>query len=65
MSHFSTIKTQLKEAKPLIKAIKHLGYEIKQEKKFIKTVELKKLLKDFMEIHVMMPQKISKKLLVK
>ena len=36
MSHFSTIKTQLKEAKPLIKAIKHLGYEIKQEKKFIK-----------------------------
>ena len=36
MSHFSTIKTQLKEAKPLIKALNQLGYVINQEKKFIK-----------------------------
>ena len=36
MSHFSTIKTKLKEAKPLIKAINQLGYEINYEKKFVK-----------------------------
>ena len=36
MSHFSTIKTQLKESQPLIKALKHLGYEINNEKKFVK-----------------------------
>ena len=36
MSHFSTIKTQLKEAKPLIEALNQLGYEINQEKKFVK-----------------------------
>ena len=36
MSHFSTIKTQLKEAKPLIKAIKQLGFIVNQENKFIK-----------------------------
>ena len=36
MSHFSTIKTQLKEAKPLIKALDQLGYVINQEKKFVK-----------------------------
>ena len=36
MSHFSTIKTQLKEVKPLIKALNQLGYEINQEKKYIK-----------------------------
>ena len=36
MSHFSTIKTQLKEAKPLIKALNQLGYEINQDKKFVK-----------------------------
>ena len=36
MSHFSTIKTQLKEAKPLIKALNNLGYEINQEEKFVK-----------------------------
>ncbi len=36
MSHFSTIKTQLKEAEPLIKALNQLGYEINQEKKFVK-----------------------------
>ena len=36
MSHFSTIKTQLKEAEPLIKALKNLGYTINQEEKFIK-----------------------------
>ena len=36
MSHFSTIKTQIKEAEPLIKALNNLGYEINQEEKFIK-----------------------------
>ena len=36
MSHFSTIKTQLKEAEPLIKALKNLGYTIIQDEKFVK-----------------------------
>ncbi len=36
MSHFSTIKTQLREAEPLIKALTKLGYEINQEEKFVK-----------------------------
>ena len=36
MSHFSTIKTQLKDAEPLIKALNNLGYVINQEEKFIK-----------------------------
>jgi len=36
MSHFSTIKTQLKESEPLIKALNNLGYLINQEEKFIK-----------------------------
>ena len=36
MSHFSTIKTQLKEAKPLITALNQLGYVINQENKFVK-----------------------------
>ena len=36
MSHFSTIKTQLKEPKPLIKAINQLGYIVNQDNKFIK-----------------------------
>ena len=36
MSHFSTIKTKLKEVEPLIKALDHLGYIINQEEKFIK-----------------------------
>ena len=36
MSHFSTIKTQLKEAEPLVKALNNLGYVINQEEKFIK-----------------------------
>ena len=36
MSHFSTIKTQLKETEPLIKALKNLGYTLNQEEKFIK-----------------------------
>ena len=36
MSHFSTIKTQLKDAEPLIKALNNLGYNINQEEKFIK-----------------------------
>ena len=33
MSHFSTIKTQLKESEPLIKALNTLGYTINQEEK--------------------------------
>ena len=36
MSHFSTIKTQLKEAEPLMKALNNLGYIINQEEKFVK-----------------------------
>jgi len=36
MSHFSTIKTKLKEVEPLIKALNHLGFEIDQDKKFVK-----------------------------
>ena len=36
MSHFSTIKTQLKEAKPLILALNNLGYSINQDEKFVK-----------------------------
>ena len=36
MSHFSTIKTQLKEAEPLIKAINILGYPINKEENFVK-----------------------------
>ena len=36
MSHFSTIKTQLKESKPLIKALNNLGYQINLEEKFVK-----------------------------
>ena len=36
MSHFSTIKTQLKEAEPLIKALNHLGYQVNQEEKLVK-----------------------------
>ncbi len=36
MSHFSTIKTQLKEEEPLIKALNNLGYSINREQKFVK-----------------------------
>ena len=36
MSHFSTIKTQLKEEEPLIKALNNLGYIINQEEKLVK-----------------------------
>ena len=36
MSHFSTIKTQLKEPEPLIKALNNLGYSIDKEEKFVK-----------------------------
>ena len=36
MSHFSTIKTQFKEAEPLIKALNNLGYIINQEEKFVR-----------------------------
>ena len=36
MSHFSTIKTQIKEADPLIKALDNLGFTINQEEKFVK-----------------------------
>ena len=36
MSHFSTIKTQLKEAKPLLDSLNQLGYTPNTENKFIK-----------------------------
>ena len=36
MSHFSTIKTQLKEVEPLVKALNNLGYNTNLEEKFIK-----------------------------
>jgi len=36
MSHFSTIKTQLKEEEPLIKALINLGYTINQDDNFVK-----------------------------
>ena len=36
MSHFSTIKTKLKEVEPLIKALNNLGYIIDQDEKFVK-----------------------------
>ena len=36
MSHFSTIKTQLREEEPLIKALNNLGYIVNQEEKFVK-----------------------------
>ena len=36
MSHFSTIKTQLKDAEPLIKALNNLGYDINQDQNFVK-----------------------------
>ena len=36
MSHFSTIKTQLKDAEPLITALNNLGFIINQEEKFVK-----------------------------
>ena len=39
MSHFSTIKTQLKEAEPLIKALGNLGYQIYHEEKFVKDIK--------------------------
>ncbi len=35
MSHFSTIKTQLREAEPLLKALNNLGYIVNQEEKFV------------------------------
>ncbi len=36
MSHFSTIKTKIRETEPLIKALDHLGYNPSQDKKFVK-----------------------------
>ena len=36
MSHFSTIKTQIKEAEPLIKALDNLGYSIIKKKSLSK-----------------------------
>jgi len=35
MSHFSTIKTQLRKAEPLILALNNLGYSINQDEKFV------------------------------
>ena len=36
MSHFSTIKTQLRESEPLILALNNLGYPINQEDNLVK-----------------------------
>ena len=36
MSHFSTIKTELKESEQLITALNHLGYQINRDEKFVK-----------------------------
>ena len=36
MSHFSTIKTKIRETEPLIKALDHLGYNPNQDEKFVK-----------------------------
>ncbi len=36
MSHFSTIKTQLRESEPLILALNNLGYSINQEDNLVK-----------------------------
>ncbi len=36
MSHFSTIKTKLKDSGLLVKALMNLGYTINQEEKFVK-----------------------------
>ena len=36
MSHFSTIKTKLKETEPLIKALDQLGFNPSQDEKFVK-----------------------------
>ena len=36
MSHFSTIKTKIREAEPLITALNNLGYSTNQEEKFVK-----------------------------
>ena len=52
MSHFSTIKTQLKESEPLIKALNNLGYVINQEEKFIKGYKGKFTAVDLSLIHI-------------
>ena len=36
MSHFSTIKTKLKETEPLLKALDLLGYKPNQDEKYVK-----------------------------
>ncbi len=36
MSHFSSIKTQLRKTKPLIEALNNLGFNPSQDKKFVK-----------------------------
>ncbi len=36
MSHFSTIKTQLRKTKPLIKALNHLGYSPESKNTYVK-----------------------------
>jgi len=36
MSHFSTIKTKLRETEPLVKALNQLGYHPSQDEKFVK-----------------------------
>ena len=36
MSHFSTIKTHLREKEPLVNALDKLGYIVNQDEKFVK-----------------------------
>ena len=36
MSHFSTIKTKIRETEPLIKALDQLGFNPSQDEKFVK-----------------------------
>ena len=36
MSHFSTIKTKIRETEPLIKALDQLGHNPNQDEKFVK-----------------------------
>lgn len=36
MSHFSSIKTQLRKTEPLIEALNNLGFNPSQDKKFVK-----------------------------
>ena len=61
MSHFSTIKTQLRKAEPLIKALSNLGYVINQEKTFINGFRGSKLKKTFISKLLILLTQLGKK----